>query len=248
MTHLLLWKRRVAKGEWHCDIDWDAEFGRHAPLDVEIGCGNGMWLREHARRNPARNVIGNEIVGKFLKEVDRRTVRDNEHNVRLLIGDARTASLLCFGDGQVARMFVNFPDPWFKKRHLKRRLLNPTFLSLLSRKTVRGGDLTVATDDADYAAFVRECVADVPAWQPEFSGSHIEELPEYPETKYERKWRAMGRSIFYFRYRNSEPALIDNRTYIAEQHLDYAMHLLGAGGYASPKVADSEHSAEEQAA
>ncbi len=247
-TNIVSWKRRVEHGAWRCAIDWDEEFGRHAALDLEVGCGNGRWLREYARRNPDRNVVGNELVGKYVKEINRRTVRDQERTVRLLIGDIRAAALLCFGDGELARVFVNFPDPWFKARHLKRRLLNPAFLSLLSRKTERGGELTVATDDADYAAFVRECVAQVPAWQPMFDGTHADALPDYPETKYELKWRAMGRQIYYFRYANVDPSAIDNRAYVAAQHLEYAMALLGVADYVRPPKGRPAHEEEEEVA
>ena len=226
-THWIHWKSRVDVATRRCTIAWAQEFGNANPVDIEIGAGNGLWLRTYGAENPARNVIGIELVGTFVRESNRRTLRDKQENIRHMAGDARMILALAFPDCSVGRAFVNFPDPWFKKRHKKRRLLNQPFLRMLSRKLVIGGDVVVATDDREYCDFTRESFAEVPEFTPAFAGTHMEELPGYPQTKYEKKWRGMGRGIHYMRYVNARNADIDDDVYFREQQLAYGLSLLG---------------------
>ena len=226
-NHWIHWKSLVDPATWRCTLDWRKEFGNDHPLEVEIGAGNGLWLRSYAAEHPDRNLVGIELVGKFVRETNRRTVRDKQHNVRHMAGDARMILAVAFSDCSIGRAFVNFPDPWFKKRHFKRRLLNEPFLRLLSRKMRVGGDVVVATDNPAYAEFTRESFNALPEFTPMFEGTHAIALDGYPQTKYEKKWRAMGREIFYLRYENTRNAAITDAEYMREQRLEYGLELLG---------------------
>ena len=227
INYWLSWKRLVDTAAQRCTIDWKQEFGNARPLELEIGCGNGMWLRAYAAGHRDRNVIGNELVAGLVKEIHRRVSRDKQVNIRLLAGDIRVILPMGFSDCSIGRTFVNFPDPWFKKKHMKRRLLNHPFLKMLSRKMLVGGDVVVATDDADYFAYARESFAAAEEFTPLFQGSHLTALEDYPQTKYEKKWRAMGREIYYLHYENNRNAMIDDEEYIHAQQLEYAFSLLG---------------------
>jgi tRNA (guanine-N7-)-methyltransferase len=210
-----------------CEIDWSGEFGNANPMDVEIGMGNGLWIRQFADLHPERRLIGIEFVGEYVRETSRRAVRDKQNNIRLLCADARLAIPLLFDDASLGNIYVNFPDPWFKKRHLKRRLLNGAFLRMLSQKMAVGGKLYVVTDDPEYCEFALESVGSIQAFTKDFDGHHIPELPGYPQTKYERKWRKQGKEIFYMTYTNALNDAIPFDEYVEHQQLSYPMKKLG---------------------
>ena len=126
--------------------DWTRVFGRKAPFALDVGFGDGRFTVELSRRHPEWNVVGLEI---------------RQHLVDTLIGAARTAGLgnlhavlananlqleELIPDRSVAFVAVNFPDPWFKRRHHKRRVINPTWLHVLSTKLLSGSELHAATD------------------------------------------------------------------------------------------------------
>ncbi|HZV13209.1 MAG TPA: tRNA (guanosine(46)-N7)-methyltransferase TrmB [Candidatus Kapabacteria bacterium] len=223
---VVAWRNLFRPKALRCEIDWNTEFGNANPLDIEIGMGNGLWLRQFAGLHPERRLVGIEFVGEYVRETSRRAVRDKQSNMRLLCADARLALPLLFEDASLTNIYVNFPDPWFKKRHKKRRLLNGAFLRMLSQKMAVGGKLYVVTDDPEYCNFALESVGSVSAFAKEFEGHHLSELPGYPQTKYERKWRAQGKEIFYMLYTNTLNDVIPFDEYLERQQLQYPMKKL----------------------
>lgn len=126
-----------------------------APLTVEIGFGNGDALAWRAQRNPDRNYLGIEVhrpgVGALLRSVEERALT----NVRVCCDDA-VEFLRAMPEATVSELIVEFPDPWPKKRHHKRRLIQPDFVQLAALRLVPGGALRLATDWADYAEHMLE--------------------------------------------------------------------------------------------
>ncbi len=120
-----------------------------APLELDIGFGRGMSLFARAERAPNSRLIGIEIKAKWATKVERRRARRGLGNVVVWAGDAREILRRCGPEGCVTRVFVHFPDPWWKKRHQKRRVLQPAFLDTLARLMADGGDLFVQTDVPD---------------------------------------------------------------------------------------------------
>ncbi len=147
-------------------LDLAAVFGRTAPVTLEIGFGNGAALLDMAASRPAENFLGVEVhepgVGHCLLGIDRAGL----DNVRLLCQDALEVLEWRLGAGTLHRVNLYFPDPWPKKRHHKRRIVQPAFLALLASRLAPGGLFHVATDWAPYAGHVRAVMAAHPAFVP----------------------------------------------------------------------------------
>lgn len=130
-------------------IDLPEALPGDGPLELDIGFGRGMSLFARAERAPDSRIVGIEIKAKWATKVERRRARLGLSHVRVWAGDAREILRRCGPEGCVARVFVHFPDPWWKKRHQKRRVLQPSFLDTLGRLMAAGGELFVQTDVPD---------------------------------------------------------------------------------------------------
>jgi len=131
--------------------DFDAVFGRIAPRVLEIGFGNGEALRYAAARDPDRDLVGIEVHAPGVGRLLNALAADDARNVRLYHHDAVEVLQHEIADGALDEVRIYFPDPWHKKRHNKRRLVNPAFAALLVSKLAPGGRLHLATDWQDYA-------------------------------------------------------------------------------------------------
>ncbi|MBX6422127.1 tRNA (guanosine(46)-N7)-methyltransferase TrmB [Thermosulfurimonas sp. F29] len=161
-------------------------------LTVEIGFGNGEFLTRMALEHPERHFLGIELSGisieKLLREIRRRDLR-NVYCVRL---DAYWAFYLLFADESVETIYMNYPDPWFKKRHHKRRLTRPENLYLFARRLRTGGEIRLRTDDRPFLDYTLEAAREVEAFE-----VSVETLrPTSPLTKYEAKWLARGKTLW----------------------------------------------------
>ncbi len=161
------------------EVDFAALFGRRAPVVLEIGFGMGETTARIAEAHPQHDFLGVEVhapgVGALLKEVDARGLA----NVRVVRHDAVDVVTQMIPERALAGVHVYFPDPWPKKRHHKRRLLQPSFVHLLATRIAPGGYLHAATDWEDYAqeilatfsaepllANTADGFAPRPAWRP----------------------------------------------------------------------------------
>ena len=131
--------------------DFDAVFGRTAKRILEIGFGNGEALRYSAQHDPARDHIGIEVHAPGVGRLLNALADDDARNVRLYHHDAVEVLEHEIADGALDEIRIYFPDPWHKKRHNKRRLVNEGFAALLVRKLAADGRLHLATDWQDYA-------------------------------------------------------------------------------------------------
>ncbi len=184
---------------------WDAVFDRSAPLVVEVGFGNGYSLAEMARRTPHMNFVGIELFGKGILKLTRRLERDGIDNVRVIKGDAVVALTELFDRGVIDEIHVNFPDPWPKRRHHKRRLVAPPFVELLYTRVRPGGLVHLATDFTCYAFQMRTVFEAHPGFANTVAPHRFRyHIPGRIRTKYERKFSALGATIRYLNYRRSE--------------------------------------------
>ncbi len=184
---------------------WSKLFGLPvAPLrlHVDIGFGNGEFLTELARRDPGRAVVGIELSFKRTLKVARRLSHSDLRNVRLLGVDAAWAVREAFEDESVEAFWINFPDPWPKRRHRRRRFVEPSFVAELSRRLMVGGSLHVATDAPEYAAAIRTALDGEPLLE---IASELTAQPggrrEFSPTAFERVWTAQRRPCFFFEHR-----------------------------------------------
>ena len=174
-------------------IDWARRFGRQAPLDVEIGFGNGEFMVRRAREHPERDLVGIELEWPSVQRGLRRIAQAEVTNVRILQVDARVALERLFRPQSLDLVYSLFPCPWPKERHAGRRLFSHGFLRLLNSRLRPGGQVQVVTDDRPYLEWVLEQTPDTGF------DVHWEEIPPRYDTKYERKWRAQGARFYELR-------------------------------------------------
>ncbi len=172
--------------------DWSRTFGRPAPIGVEIGFGMGQSLLHWAALRAELNLVGIEIyqpgIGALLAGIERQQLA----NLRVLSGDAEVLLAEKFAPASICEIRIWFPDPWPKKRHHKRRLIQPAFVAMLTDRMAPGGILRVATDWAPYAEWISSVLAAEPALQAVASGG------ERPVTRFEARGRRLGHQIHEF--------------------------------------------------
>lgn len=174
---------------------------RAARIVLELGFGRGELLLDLAEQNPGRCYVGVEISRKRVEKVQRRAEKREIHNVLLLHAPAEFALERALPAGCAEECWINCPDPWPKKRHWRRRLIQAPLVELLARALAPGALLHIATDHEGY----RDWIAEVMAKQTAFVNLHPTPWSESPparrETAYEAEWRAEGRTLSYFDYR-----------------------------------------------
>ncbi|BCT77560.1 tRNA (guanine-N(7)-)-methyltransferase [Sinomonas cyclohexanicum] len=166
--------RHVADTSVHPDYEFDAaaEFGRPAPLVVEIGSGLGEAIVAAAEADPARNYLAVEVYKPGLANTLLRIGQRGLTNVRVVQANAPEVLGSMLPAGSVAELWVFFPDPWHKTKHHKRRLVQESFAGLAARALAPGGLWRLATDWSGYAQQMREVIAA----SPEFRNAHDGEL------------------------------------------------------------------------
>ncbi len=139
----------IRPDELGASFDSARVFGRFAPLEIEIGSGKGLFLKNVARACLDRDYLGVEVVGKYARFVAARLAADKVTNARVLQGDG-VAFLDTVPAASVAALHVYFPDPWWKKRHRKRRVMNARLLRAVERTLIPDGRLHFWTDVEEY--------------------------------------------------------------------------------------------------
>lgn len=129
------------------------------PLEVEIGSGKGLFLRSASRAYPERNFLGVEIAGKYARFAAARLAKAQQTNAVVLHGDARIVVGRWLPPNSCAAVHVYFPDPWWKKRHAKRRIMNEPFVREIERVLGSGGGLHFWTDVEEYFRMALETLA-----------------------------------------------------------------------------------------
>jgi len=175
-------------------LDLDAEFGRPAPKLLEIGFGMGETTATMAAAHPEKDYVGVEVhtpgVGSLLKQIGERKLG----NVRIIPHDAVEVLKSMIRPLSLDGVHIFFPDPWPKLRHHKRRLVQPTFVALLSERLKPGGYLHVATDWAPYAEQVLAVLAAEPRLANTARG--YAPRPDYrPLTKFEQRGLKLGHAV-----------------------------------------------------
>jgi len=173
-------------------------FGNTNPVEIEIGCGKAKMLIARAQGHPGRNFIGIDYTWRFMKFGCHRSQKRGLENIRFIKQDAKRVVSDYIRPRSVSIFHVYFPDPWPKRKHRKRRLLNGLFIELLQDRLEEGGRIEVVTDDFDYSIAIKAAFAETSALWREIRSSTNEPLFETEEkTNYEVKWRVAGRTIYY---------------------------------------------------
>ncbi len=175
-------------------FQWRDLFGSEAPVEVEIGCGKGRFLMARALENPGVNFMGIDRVVKWMKRKIKRTERCSMTNLRFF--KAEGFELLKNMPRQSVTAFhVYFPDPWPKRRHRGRRLVDSRFLLGLYDCLVPGGSIYLATDDADYFGQIRSSAEALTV--PCVIRETRERMIGPDKTNYELKFEAEGLPLYY---------------------------------------------------
>jgi tRNA (guanine-N7-)-methyltransferase len=190
-----LWPR-YGIPEGQAPLDWPSVFGRRAPVILEIGFGNGEALAAAAAAHPENNYLGIEVhrpgAGSLLRRIEVGTLS----NVRVLLGDASEILAQRIPDASLAAVHLFFPDPWPKKRHHKRRLVQPEFAALVARKLEAGGYFHLATDWPAYAEHMAAVLSRTEGLVDASGEGRFQELVVGRlSTRFEQRGRRLGHEV-----------------------------------------------------
>jgi tRNA (guanine-N7-)-methyltransferase len=178
-------------------LDIGTIFGRSAPCCLEIGFGTGEVIAHLAETDPQRNYLGIEVhrsgVGRLLLRAEQSGLR----NLRVICDDAVEVLRERIADDTFDEVLVFFPDPWHKKRHHKRRLIDAPFAALLAAKLRRGGTLRLATDWQDYAQqMLAVCNATAGLQNQSADATYVDRPQFRPPTRFERRGERLGHGVW----------------------------------------------------
>ena len=177
-------------------------FGREAPTVLEIGFGMGDSLIDMCVASPDTDFIGIEVHPPGVGRAMNKAADNALTNFRVYHADAKDVLDECISDGQLSRVQLYFPDPWHKKKHNKRRIVQPAFVQLLSEKLRDGGELHFATDWQPYAEHMSEVLSQqVDLENTAVDGGFVERPNWRPETKFERRGARLGHGVWDLLYR-----------------------------------------------
>ena len=187
-------------------LDFAAAFGRDAPVVLEIGFGNGESLVALASTHPERNYLGLEVhppgVGHLLLCCEAGRLG----NVRVICEDAVQVLQRRMPDASLDEVLLYFPDPWPKKRHHKRRIVQPPFVELVTRKLKTGGVLRMATDWQPYAEHMLATAGNSRELTNESAtGDYVVRPDSRPLTRFERRGQKLGHGVWDLAFRRMEP-------------------------------------------
>jgi tRNA (guanine-N7-)-methyltransferase len=179
-------------------LDLEKLFGRDAPLHVDLGCGDGSFLCALAQRMPEKNFLGIERLLGRVSSAARKAARIG--NVRLLRMEISYTVRYLLPPASVETFYLLFPDPWPKRRHWQRRIVNESFLRAIGQALVSGGTLYIATDRVDYFEKIKE----IARANPDFATVDFADI-DLPHTKFERKFRTQDATIYRLELRKVSP-------------------------------------------
>lgn len=180
-------------------LDLGQLFGRDAPLQVDLGCGDGSFLCELAEQFPEKNFLGIERLTRRVEKVRRKAGRGID-NVRVLGTDTLFAVRYLLPTNSVEAFYLLFPDPWPKRRHQQRRIFTGEFLDAIAAALEQSGVLRVATDQLDYFHQIQG----LSRTHPEFEVVDLDGVV-LPLTKFERKFREQHLPIYRLTLRKTSP-------------------------------------------
>lgn len=172
-------------------LDLNTVFQRQAPLEIDLGCGDGAFLVALARDNPERNFLGIERLFGRVRTACRAIARHQLANARIMRLEASYAVQYVVPSRSVEMFHLMFPDPWPKRRHQARRIVTPELLDSIHRALVPGGMLQMATDQLDYLQELKRLADGLPGFTPD--SAHP---PPAALTTFEKRFRECGTKTY----------------------------------------------------
>ncbi len=176
---------------------WSEIFPNPQPVKVEIGPGKGEFLLEMAKKEPSSNFLGIEIRFRRAQKIAGAITRSNLHNVKIIAADAKVALNTVFLPNSIQSFFIHFPDPWPKRSHERRRLLENDLFVTIHRLLIPEGLIFLTTDVAYYATLIQEMLGQNTDFTQIYHHTG-EGTTEYHNTLHAAKFKAAGRKIAYF--------------------------------------------------
>lgn len=178
-------------------LEWNEFFGNNNPVELDIGCGRGLFVFTGASENPDRNYLGLEIDYREGRRGAMRLKKREMQNARIIGGDCKVVLSKLIEPASVDAAHVYFPDPWWKKKHHKRRLFTDEFVDLLARVVKPGGHVHSWTDVIEYYDVIEEIMDEHDQFEtcsaaPEREAQHDMDY----QTSFERKKRKLGLPIY----------------------------------------------------
>lgn len=178
-------------------LDYSQIFGNDNPVVFEIGFGMGGSLVEMAKQAPELNFIGVEVHRPGVGALLANAAAEGLSNIRVFCCDANEVIDQCLPDNSLHRIQLYFPDPWHKKRHHKRRLVQPAFAQRMREKLSIGGVFHMATDWENYAEHMLEVMDAADGYRNQASAGNYADKPEYrPLTKFENRGKRLGHGVW----------------------------------------------------
>jgi len=202
-----------------CD-SLDRLFAHKRPLALEIGCGTGDFIVQRARQFPHINHIAIDIYNKGCLKTCKRIERHDLDNVRVLRIEARYLLSLFSATEALRAVYINCPDPWPKKRHRRRRLVNHRLLLQLAHYLEPGGTLYFATDVEDYAFEVAMTLEEMPEFINQLKAPIAYQLEGYPISRYMRRFKEQNLPI-HFIQQQRDPAIRLERAHMPALELSF---------------------------
>lgn len=177
-------------------VDFGEMFGNDRPVEIEIGTGKGTFLLARGTARPEVNFLGIEYARSYCRHAADRFRRHGLKNIRMLHADAGAFFKDCVADGSLSRVHIFFPDPWPKRKHHRRRLIQPPFVAQVRRALRVGGQLIVVTDHMGYFEQIRLVLLDSPGMAVVPVPRMSDREGEIVGTNFERKYIAQGRPFY----------------------------------------------------
>lgn len=187
----------IADDQFDNPPDWAAVFGNGNPLALEIGCGTGHFVLQQAIRQPGTNFIAIDIYNKGCLKTCAKIDHAGLDNVRVVRAEARWLLARALLPESLSAVYINCPDPWPKKRHRRRRLVNRVFLENLAHYLKPGGDFYFSTDFDNYATEVAGVIHDLTGYRNMLTTAWTTSLPGYPISRYMQRFLDRGQKIFF---------------------------------------------------
>lgn len=186
--------------DYFSSLEVQQHFATPAPLEVDLGCGDGTFLLEMAAHHPERNFLGVERLLGRVRKVCRRAEQRGLKNLRVLRLESLYTLQWLLPEGSINRLHLLCPDPWPKAKHHKRRLFQEPFLRAVHRTLIPGGEFLFKTDHPEYFEWCEEHLAAFPLLTPL---SWAEDAFFYPKTDFQKQWEAEGKTLQSLRSRKS---------------------------------------------
>ncbi len=181
----------------------DKVFSQSQPVHIEFCSGNGNWIIEKAQAQKEVNFIAVERKFERAQKIWLKAQKRSLENLFIVLGDAQTFSQFYLEESSISKVYINFPDPWPKRRHAKHRLIQKEFAQMLEKILHKGAELILVTDHVLYRDQMLEVLFTHTELKSQFENPcYRTKWPDYGESYFENLWRGFGKVIYYLSFIN----------------------------------------------